>query len=1101
MAMAAVVDHPISDDDSEDYDFDTHTIHKSSSKEPTPEPASSIAPMVFHPPPGPTPPRDFTSSLRDKRTSKFSVASNASYHSARDDDSLASSQLVTPKHDFSIDAYDHSNHHNGTPTRTGTIKRDNTSGDASTTPVLGGDGVSQRLFTEPGSTPRETTPGSSGTVTKKVDSSTSMGPPAAPLLTPQNQNQNGIHHQVQIPNQGFNHHNQSPNLNQQQLNNKPSDHTAFPTRPIPPSFSSSSSLSSSSSSCSDGGDAVAAMNAAVAAAIKDDGAAPTADGSEGTARETMREFGGQSQDISEQLGSFKISAPVDEAIAEENVGPQEKSLPPLPQQQQQQPQPQPQPQHGSVSSLVDGPTAASVTTQQPGPEPVPRSVDAQRAVAEASHRSSGGDLSQTESTAPSVSASSLGRSGSASTNATSLGAHGVFGTPTIDDAQFETTKPSLVSSMKLAGAVPELLSNNSSRDTFDSTASSSAASTDISDLAEKFFHETYTQVARDEYAAWLGDEAQFNKQVCQAYMTLFAWQGVSILASLRLLCTKLYMKGESQVLSRIMEQFSVAWVQANPTNGFISVSPVYTTAYALILLNTDLYAADHSLTKPITKAQFVKNTTETIVMATEQKKLIALLPNMEFKESSELRDSTDTLLLVSKSFESYKPALWLSTLQSVLRVFYNSISKSPLQIRAVDRVAKITPISPIDTLAHTNAQSRTSSVSSSLFSKFRLNKNKHAADYNMSRIDTSLPLPTDPFGRRNSIQSNFSIETGMSSGSFTMPRQAVGFAGILWNSMAREETSSVFSREEEDDEDDFMHDISRLENALQAEDELQLYGAPWAKEGLLLYRPYVDPHSGKRSRKTKWKSLFVVVQKGQLKLFDLSAKKSTLGGGGFGGGFGGGSVGGGNWMESALQVDAWSLCHTIAQELPNPKRSKSYQALWSLTLPQYGLLVFQAGTSEIAKEFVYTCNYWSARLSKEPMNEAVSNMEYGWSFLEGSSGQTNGDNLQIKEWKPRGHSLVVSDFDENRQLTNIKGYLASVETQLSHHNGLLPRMLSSYTQGSQNYSRAHANWERKSQYLLQQTVRFRVYVDALETGIEDRKDPGRRKYDVIEEEE
>ncbi|KAB8281307.1 hypothetical protein BKA91DRAFT_140415 [Yarrowia lipolytica] len=1073
MAMTAVVDHPISDDDSDDYEFDNHTINKSSSKEPTPEPASSIAPMVFHPPPGPTPPRDFTSSLRDKRTSKFSMASNASYHSARDDDSITSSQLVTPKHDVSIDAYDHSHYINGTPTRTGTIRRDNKSGDVSVpgTPVLSGDSVSQRLFT--GGTPRETTPGSGGTVTKKSNSNTSMGPPSAPQQA------------------------------HQKHDNQQSDTTAFPPRPIPNSFSSSSSLSSHSSSYSDGGDAMAAMNAAVAAAIKDDGAGPVADGSDGTARESMRDFGGgHSRDISEQFGSFKISTSTDEPIAEENVGPyeknvspHEKSLPPIPPPQQQQ---------GSVSSLVVNSTAAeSAATQQRQEPHVHRSVDAQRAAVEAMQRSSGGDISQTDSTAPSISASSLARSGSASTNATSLGAHGVFGIPTIDDAQFESSKPSLVDSLKAAGAVPEIRTNNSSRDTFDSMASSnsmassSAASTDISDLAEKFFNETYTQVSRDEYAAWLGDDAQFNKNVCQAYMTLFAWQGVSILASLRLLCTKLYMKGESQVLSRIMERFSVAWVQANPTNGFISVSPVYTTAYALILLNTDLYAADHSLTKPITKAQFVKNTTETIVMATEQKNLIAVLPNVESRESSEMRDSTDTLLLVSKPFESFNPTQWLTTLQAILRVFYNSISKSPLQIRAVDRVAKITPISPIDTLAHTNAQSRSSSVSSSLFSKFRLNKNKNAADYNMSRIDNSLPVPSDPFGRRNSIQSNFSIETGMSSGSFTMPRQAVGFAGILWNSMAREETSSMFSREEDDDDDDFMHDISRLENALQAEDELQLYGAPWAKEGLLLYRPYVDPHSGKRSRKTKWKSLFVVVQKGQLKLFDLSAKKSTLGGGGFGGG----TVGGGNWMESALQVDAWSLCHTIAQELPNPKRSKSYQALWSLTLPQYGLLVFQAGTSEIAKEFVYTCNYWSARLSKEPMNEAVSNMEYGWSFLEGTTGCANGDHLQIKEWKPRGHSLVVSDFDEKRQLTNIKDYLAAVETQLSHHNGLLPRMLSSYTQGSQNYSRAHANWERKSQYLLQQTVRFRVYVDALEAGIEDRKGPGRRKYDVIEEEE
>lgn len=51
----------------------------------------------------------------------------------------------------------------------------------------------------------------------------------------------------------------------------------------------------------------------------------------------------------------------------------------------------------------------------------------------------------------------------------------------------------------------------------------------------------------------------------------------------------------------------------------------------------------------------------------------------------------------------------------------------------------------------------------------------------------------------------------------------------------------MFSREEDDDDDDFMHDISRLENALQAEDELQLYGAPWAKEGLYCTDPMWTP--------------------------------------------------------------------------------------------------------------------------------------------------------------------------------------------------------------------------------------------------------------------
>jgi hypothetical protein len=41
--------------------------------------------------------------------------------------------------------------------------------------------------------------------------------------------------------------------------------------------------------------------------------------------------------------------------------------------------------------------------------------------------------------------------------------------------------------------------------------------------------------------------------------------------------------------------------------------------------------------------------------------------------------------------------------------------------------------------------------------------------------------------------------------------------------------------------------------------------------------------------------------------------------------------------------------------------------------------LFQVGTPEIAGEFMSTANYWSARLSKEPLFGGVSNIEYGWS--------------------------------------------------------------------------------------------------------------------------
>lgn len=152
-------------------------------------------------------------------------------------------------------------------------------------------------------------------------------------------------------------------------------------------------------------------------------------------------------------------------------------------------------------------------------------------------------------------------------------------------------------------------------------------------------------------------------------------------------------------------------------------------------------------------------------------------------------------------------------------------------------------------------------------------------------------------------------------------------------------------------------------------------------------------------------------------------------------------VGSGNWFENATMTDNVSLCHTIAQivytgcdgndvlgilpgktpaaasssspyglksrwhgstntlhlshsnnssdfgkGLPNslqPLSAKPDQKLndgktWALILPNKTKLVFLAGTKEIADEFVYSCNYWAARVSKEPLVEAVTSNEFGW---------------------------------------------------------------------------------------------------------------------------
>jgi PH/SEC7 domain-containing protein len=99
----------------------------------------------------------------------------------------------------------------------------------------------------------------------------------------------------------------------------------------------------------------------------------------------------------------------------------------------------------------------------------------------------------------------------------------------------------------------------------------------------------------------------------------------------------------------------------------------------------------------------------------------------------------------------------------------------------------------------------------------------------------------------------------------------IGFAGSLSQTIIREQQ-----------EDDAQSD----DGMLATEEELALLGAPWAKEGILQRKHYWEAPS-KRSKDKTWLQVFVVIAKGEVRMFkfgDSSAKGSSSG------------MGGGNWM-------------------------------------------------------------------------------------------------------------------------------------------------------------------------------------------------------------
>jgi hypothetical protein len=296
-------------------------------------------------------------------------------------------------------------------------------------------------------------------------------------------------------------------------------------------------------------------------------------------------------------------------------------------------------------------------------------------------------------------------------------------------------------------------------------------------------------------------------------------------------------------------------------------------------------------------------------------------------------------------------------------------------------------------------------------------------------------------------------------------QQAIGFANALSQAIIREEGMTIASGE------DFARAAPLLED-----ETLELAGAPWAKEGILKHKHHLESLD-KKARDRNWGECFAVIEKGYMKLFSFSMnsksarhKKTRPSAGSV--------VGGGNWMDNAEALDSFLLRQTIASALPPPGYSKTRPHVWALSLPTGAVHLFQVGTPDIVREFVSTANYWSARLSKEPLMGGVSNVEYGWgenvinpalirqdhapssahghvprpsmassmrSSMDHATGTIKprlpGDKVTLSDWKPPAQSMMASNLMEVDQLRALTNYVRNVEEDLARHNELRPPML------------------------------------------------------------
>ncbi|KAJ1826370.1 hypothetical protein LPJ56_002209, partial [Coemansia sp. RSA 2599] len=115
-----------------------------------------------------------------------------------------------------------------------------------------------------------------------------------------------------------------------------------------------------------------------------------------------------------------------------------------------------------------------------------------------------------------------------------------------------------------------------------------------------------------DHAEWLGKREIFNGLALKHYIANYDFAGMRIDECLRRLCSHIFLRGESQVIDRLLVALSQRYVECNPDTRLRSVDVAHAVTYSTLLLNTDLHIADIRAGDRMTKSRFVRNTVDTI---------------------------------------------------------------------------------------------------------------------------------------------------------------------------------------------------------------------------------------------------------------------------------------------------------------------------------------------------------------------------------------------------------------------------------------------------------------------------------------------------------
>ena len=97
--------------------------------------------------------------------------------------------------------------------------------------------------------------------------------------------------------------------------------------------------------------------------------------------------------------------------------------------------------------------------------------------------------------------------------------------------------------------------------------------------AKKIYDGNEDFIQKEKAAAWMGEEGPARSRTLVAYMELYDFSNLNILAALRNMCGKLALKAESQQVDRILDAFAKRWCLCNPNHGFKLTGKMLTVSW------------------------------------------------------------------------------------------------------------------------------------------------------------------------------------------------------------------------------------------------------------------------------------------------------------------------------------------------------------------------------------------------------------------------------------------------------------------------------------------------------------------------------------------